>query len=198
MVEFDSNELYITSDFHFGHSNICEGTSRWTNKSGCRPFAYPEEMNRVIIENINHIVPKDATLLHLGDFIFGDKKKAEEFRKEINCKKIIHLFGNHDGWMRESPVKYQLFSRTADYLEFSIRFPNRLQKCVAFHYPILSWNGVNRESWMLHGHCHGNLSVKYGKMIDVGLETNDYKPYTCEQLRTILDKIPTYNIDNIN
>ena len=32
------NKLYITSDLHIGHSNMCLGASKWLNKKECRNF----------------------------------------------------------------------------------------------------------------------------------------------------------------
>ena len=187
---FDSDKLFAVSDIHGFHSNLCVGTSKWNSKSGCRPFKDPIEMTNKIVDNINEVVPEDATLLHLGDFLFGNKQRIYELRHRIICKNIIHLYGNHDDYMINDQGIDQLFCHTGDYLEFSIQYKDVRQKCVAMHYPIISWRDQGRGSWMLYGHCHGNLKFSAGKMLDVGLETNNYYPYSCKQLREILDKIP--------
>ena len=196
---FDYKKFFVSGDWHFQHAGICYGTSHWPNKSGCRPFKNPREMTDKLIDNINETVPEDGVILHLGDFLFGNKNKLEELRNRIICKKIIHLYGNHDEYMLD-PKNHDLVNRVFDhvghYMEFYIQYPDKKQMCVAFHYPVLSWNKVRKGSWMIHGHCHGNLQVKFGKMIDVGLETNNYYPYSCQQLKSILDPIPTKPVDS--
>lgn len=196
---FQHNKLFIFGDLHGFHSNICQGSSKWTDKSCCRPFENAAEMTSKVIDNINETVPEDGVLLHLGDFLFGDKSRLEELRNRIICKKIIHLYGNHDDYMldyRNHEVVDRVFVHADYYMEFYIQYPDKQQMCVAFHYPILSWNKVRKGSWMIHGHCHGNLQVKFGKMIDVGLETNNYYPYSCSKLRSILDPIPIKSVDS--
>lgn len=196
---FDYKKFFVSGDWHFQHAGICYGTSHWPNKSGCRPFKNPAEMTNKLIDNINETVPEDGVLLHLGDFLFGNKNKARELRYRINCQNIIHLFGNHDDWMKnDNDLMDEIFTYTTNYLEFAIQYKDRRQNCVAMHYPIISWRNASKGSWMLHGHCHGNLKLKSGKMIDVGLETNNYYPYSCSQLRSILDPIPIKPVDSHN
>ena len=89
-------KIFFTSDTHFNHSNICHGVSKWANERTCRPYQSLEEMNKSIVDNINSIVGEDDILFHLGDWSFGGKEQIWEFRKQIKCKNIHLILGNHD------------------------------------------------------------------------------------------------------
>lgn len=64
------------------------------------------------------------------------------------------------------------------------------------HYPVLSWNKKSHGAIMLHGHCHYNLpatrkeSKEIGKILDVGVDGNDFFPYTFDQIIEIMDTKP--------
>lgn len=88
--------VFFTSDTHFHHKNICHGVSRWADERTCRPFETLEEMDQKLIENINSTVGEDDILVHLGDWSFGGSDQIWNFRKQINCKNIHLILGNHD------------------------------------------------------------------------------------------------------
>lgn len=94
--------IYFTSDTHYGHENICRGTSKWEARSeedfqqNTRDFKTLEEMNNAIVDGINSVVCEDDVLYHLGDWSFGGIKNIWEFRKRIKCKNIHLILGNHD------------------------------------------------------------------------------------------------------
>jgi len=78
----------FTADFHFDHSNIIRCCNR--------PFQSVEEMGRTILDRLNDSAKANAILYFLGDFCIGSKAKALEYRKQIRCKKIFAVPGNHD------------------------------------------------------------------------------------------------------
>jgi len=88
--------IWFTSDYHLNHFNII----RYTN----RPFQTLDEMNNTIIHNFNERVKEDDLVFFLGDFCFksgsgrgeGEPDKAIKFRKQLICKNIIFIEGNHD------------------------------------------------------------------------------------------------------
>jgi len=166
--------LYFTSDHHFGHKNIIKYCNR--------PFTDVHEMNKALIDNWNTVIPQDGTVYYLGDFAWRTCR-FEEIRKRLNGK--IHLIrGNHD----RSTIKqkhYGLFESVQDYLEIEIQHPIR-KKLVLCHYPFRTWDKSHYNSWSLHGHCHGGLSHEGTLRLDVGVDTNNYYPYTLEQVIEIL------------
>lgn len=99
-IIFNGNKVWLTSDTHYNHSNICKATSSWRELSeghlGVRNFNTLEEMNNEIINNINKYVKQDDILFHLGDWSFGGIESIAEFRKKIICKNIYLILGNHD------------------------------------------------------------------------------------------------------
>ena len=89
--------IYFSSDFHGYHANICQGTSSWDDKNdSCRDFDTIEEMNNAIITSINSVVGEDDTLYHLGDWALGGWENIWHLRKQIKCKNIIQICGDHD------------------------------------------------------------------------------------------------------
>ena len=88
--------VYLTSDTHYNHPNICKATSIWSDKSKTRDFKSLSHMNQTIVNNINSMVGEEDIMIHFGDFSFGGIESIWEFRKQIICKNIYLLFGNHD------------------------------------------------------------------------------------------------------
>mgnify|MGYP006271418475 CR=1 FL=1 len=64
------------------------------------------------------------------------------------------------------------------------------------HYPMVVWNKKHHNAWMLCGHTHYNLPVsrqdnmELGKLLDVGVDGNEYKPYSFDDIKRIMDKKP--------
>jgi len=94
--------VWITSDTHYHHKNICRGVTNWRTKDGkipmdqTRNFQDLDEMDSVIINNINQKVGPNDTLIHLGDVAFGGFEKIGEFLDRLVCKNVHLVLGNHD------------------------------------------------------------------------------------------------------
>lgn len=91
--------IFFTSDTHYNHKNIVRGTSEWEAGEGpqrTRDFDTLEEHNKALVTSINSVVKEDDILYHLGDWSFGGINSIWEFRKQLNCKEIHLIFGNHD------------------------------------------------------------------------------------------------------
>ena len=85
-----TQRIFISSDLHLSHTNICKGTTRWTDKSGCRNFNSLDEMNTTILKGINDHVKEDDILILAGDIILdGGKGTLLIFMEQIICKNII-------------------------------------------------------------------------------------------------------------
>ena len=91
--------IWFSSDFHYGHKNICRGVSTWSNLKYTRDFQSIEEMNYTLVNNINSYVKKDDDLYFLGDWSFGGIENIWEFRKKLNCTNIHFICGNQDNHM---------------------------------------------------------------------------------------------------
>lgn len=101
----EKDNIWFTADTHFNHKNICYGVSDWDNKEvACRKFETIEDMNQTIIDNINRLVGKNDILFHLGDWSFSNIDSIWNFRKQINCKNIFQLPGNHDHHIKNDKI----------------------------------------------------------------------------------------------
>jgi calcineurin-like phosphoesterase family protein len=190
--------LYFTSDTHYGHSNICRATTRWTESDNLtRDFKSLDAMNSALVDRINDTVGQDDILIHLGDWSFGGFENIEEFRKRIVCKNVHLVFGNHDHHIRRNKGFIQtIFTTTQDYLHLDIRKPNGKEilkySMVCMHYPIASWNGMNDGVIHLHGHVHlpPHQRVNEGKAMDVGVDGNNLYPISLEEILLIMKDRP--------
>ena len=178
----NKKEVWFTADLHLFHKNVI----RYSN----RPFTDVDGMNATLLENINKSVLPNDDLYILGDLIFGTSAQAQEFLRQVRCKNLFFVFGNHDKEMRKDAIK-PFFKSMDEYKEISIhnKEDNSHQKICLFHYPVLEWNGAFRSSWMLHGHTHGNLQypevLADKKIADVGVDCWNYSPVSFTQLKEL-------------
>ena len=184
------NKLYITSDLHIGHSNMCLGASKWLNKKECRNFDSINEMNQAILNNINTLVKKDDCLIIAGDIVWKSDI-YDSFFNDINCENIYIVYGNHDSISllkkcNHSSIKYQDWYLEILYKEKHI--------CIS-HFPFESWNQSQRGSYMLHGHTHDSRQKDLSFVLDnpkltmdIGIDTIDeLKPYDMDYIIKIME-----------
>lgn len=169
--------VYFTSDLHLGHYNMIIIAER--------PFEGLDEMNDTLIANINERVGEDDTLWILGDAsCYIGRDEAEQLLRQINCKDLRLLRGNHDVDWSDS----DLFQEVCDYKELKL---DGRRVCL-MHYPLFSWNGMYRGSVHLHGHSHNKpefnqSNIEEGRLLwDVGVDANDYRPISWEEISDAL------------
>lgn len=93
------NNIFFSSDFHYNHKNIVRGCTNWEiDKNGqkCRNFDTLEEHDQTLVDNINKTIKENDILYFLGDWSFNGISNIWIFRKQIKCKTIHLIFGNHD------------------------------------------------------------------------------------------------------
>ena len=176
-------DVWITSDTHYGHKNICRGVTNWRLPDGTIPisqtrdFKSIEQMNDTIINNINEVVKQDDILIHLGDWSFGGFENVRKLYDRLICKNIHLIIGNHDHHILNNREDVQeLFLTVSQYETLVIG----KQEFRLMHYPISSWDGLNKGVMHLHGHCHLPTELRFGngKRIDVGIDGHpSFKPY---------------------
>jgi calcineurin-like phosphoesterase family protein len=140
---------FITSDLHFGHTNIMkfcpDSRARFKND-----VAY---MNEQMVKEWNSIVqPEDLTYI-LGDVAFCNADKATEYMRRLNGDKIL-VEGNHDKKLLKDDEFRSCFVEVHKYLD--INYDGH--KIVMFHYPIAEWDQMHRGALHFHGHLHGGVS----------------------------------------
>ena len=178
--------VYFTSDFHLFHNNVL--------KFDNRPFDDVHQMHQVIEQRWNETVNPDDIVIYLGDLSFArreDKQYVEDMLKRLNGH-IHFIMGNHD--KIEEIKKLPKLESVQDYLEVRIihnvdsdlHIGAKIKVETLFccmHYPIYSWNKKHHGSYMIHGHCHGNLHhgeeasfYDERRVIDAGCMLHDYRP----------------------
>lgn len=179
------DNILFTSDNHFFHRGIL-------HLGNGRPFSSVEEMNEIMIGRWNSCIGKSDRVYHLGDVSFGTVEQTIEVIKRLRGQKHF-IRGNHDGILDSVLKKHPEFAQSYQkYKEITID----KQKLVLFHYPILSWHQMHRGSWMLHGHCHGNLHFDNGPMLDVGVDNFDFTPITFDAVKHYLEGVDIKHYDH--
>ncbi len=164
--------VFFTSDTHFGHEAVI--------RSCGRPFASAEKMDEGLIAYWNAYVAPGDTVYHLGDFCFRNEREAQWYLDRLHGE--VHLVeGNHD---RHTLRRHaQRFASVSQIREITIAG----QKIVLCHYPMREWHGCYRGAWHLHGHVHGRLNhAPLGHSIDVGVDSNEYRPWAFEEIAEVL------------
>lgn len=183
--------VFYTSDTHYNHTNMCRGVSKWPDPNDTRDFQSLGQMNSAIVNSINSIVKEDDILFHLGDWSFGGYESITEFRNLIACKNIHLLLGNHDHHIeRDKGGTRQLFSSVNSLLSLEIVIPTfknqpSIKKTLILcHYPIASWQDLNRGAIHLHGHTHLSQLEKMhaGKSMDIGMDGNNMQVYSLSEI----------------
>jgi calcineurin-like phosphoesterase family protein len=190
-MKLNRENLWITSDTHYAHKNICRGVSEWDWKSkpnSVRNFETLSQMNDTIVNNINDVVEYDHTLIHVGDWSFGGFDKIPEFRSRVVCQNIIFIPGNHDHHIKKNKNNVrELFSYIIKLEEIEID----KKKFVFCHFPQKGgWVDMSKGSYMIHGHTHSKGEDRFsdmGRMMDVGMDGHpEFRPYHIEEIFELL------------
>lgn len=199
-IPFPKSKVWITSDTHAYHKNICRGTSNWEGGHGqsVRDFDTPLEMTNELIKQINENVKEDDLLIHLGDWSFDGQNRIAEFRSQIKCKNIYLTYGNHDHNIIDKTENQALFTRT-DHVMY-LRSENF--RMFLSHYPHYVYHQGHHGVVHLYGHCHSSIEdITKGKMMDVGVDnafklTGKYRPFNLLEIEEIMENKKSYLPDH--
>lgn len=190
--------IWITSDTHYCHKNICRGVTDWRMPDGSIPidqtrdFPNLEKMNTMIVNNINNVVMQDDILIHLGDWSFGGFDSIHEFMDRLVCKNIYLFLGNHDHHIKKNKLDIKDAFISVDKEEDEFIFAGHMFHMG--HYPMMSWNNMKTGGIHLHGHTHlaGDNRFGLGKKMDVGVDGSpDFRPYNLKtEIIPLMDKRP--------
>ena len=194
-IEKGSRNIWVTSDTHYNHTNICRGVSTWGGDGkNTRNFPTLEKMNDAIVSNINAVVRPEDILIHLGDWSFGGIESISKFRERIVCENIHLVLGNHDQHIKRNTNNLQsLFTSVSKILDIEVVVNNSVkQKFTMCHFPICSWEDMNKGVIHLHGHVHlpPNKRLHAGKSMDVGVDGNGLRPLNMFDILSIMSKQP--------
>ena len=171
--------VFVTADHHFGHHNIigyCD-----------RPFDDVNHMNTELINRWCEVIDPRDTVYYLGDFTLLDARAAREYLTRLPGK-IVFLPGSHDRWLTDSVAhsEFSVFSRH-DYVAPLLEIKYRHKYITLCHYAMRGWPRSFHGSLHLFGHSHGRLP-KYGRSMDVGVDTNNFYPYRLDDVVALLTK----------
>jgi len=180
--KIQSDKTYFTADTHFGHKNIMKYCKR--------PFKNIEEHDEYLIKKWNETVSDNDTIFHLGDVSYKiDLDRTFEILRQLNGKKYL-IIGNHDNELIQSKYLNTIFEGVFEYLILYAK--DDKQKILLCHFPDFSFNHkqiVNLDGkfafngWKLHGHEHGNKLNCRTDAIDVGVDCNNFKPFSYNDIK---------------
>lgn len=176
----NKDNIFFTSDLHLFHNNILEYCNR--------PFKSIDAMTEGLIKNWNNKVPKNAEVYILGDLtMVGNEKytKLNPVLKKLNGIKHL-IMGNHDRISSVNYINAGIFSIHYPYLQLH-------NKYYMFHDPALSI-ACPEGSIILSGHVHNlfgkiNIDDKKKIIIDVGVDSWDYKPVSLDVISLFVSEI---------
>lgn len=181
---FTPDQVWFTSDTHFGHENII----RYCN----RPFRNAQEMNEELIRRWRETVPEDGIVFHLGDFAHGSSRLWNDILYSLPGRKYL-ILGNHDmKSIRQSFMsQFELVSQ-----QMTIRVGG--QAIVLNHNPFLCYGGSYRDVWQLFGHVHSGpashtgldhprLNMLFPLQYDVGVDNNNFRPISFAEVKAKIE-----------
>lgn len=168
--------IWVTSDWHIGHTNIL--------KYDNRPFYNIEMMNGTIIENFNKVVKDSDEVYYLGDFALNISSGVDILDK---VKGRWHfIIGNHD---RALPHIIQKSSKKIEWIDKIREVKMNGQEVTLCHYPMLSWNKSHYgTTWHLFGHNHKKTYEEIpGKRLNVIVNQHDYQPWSFDEIKEFME-----------
>ena len=188
ITKFPEKGVFFTSDTHFGHDFV--------RKICNRPWDTIEEHDKGLIDNWNSVVSNEDTVFHLGDFCFGGAPKWKSIREQLNGH-IILILGNHD--MKNRTAGTDLLF---DHVTFQMQVQIGDQTVYLNHFPFMCFSHADPKQYekynvQLFGHIHSGplcngtdtsrSSILYPTQYDVGVDNNNYKPVSWEQVKQIIN-----------
>jgi calcineurin-like phosphoesterase family protein len=167
-----------------------------------RGYDSVEDHRAGLINKWNSVSTDETVGFLLGDTMFG-QGGAQEFSNILDSLKFKQIFvcaGNHFAGFHQLldqsdengnvVIGNKVITFLPNYFELIING----QAIVCSHYPILSFNGQAKSSWMLFAHVHGNLekSVVGKAFLDSGVRAYELSveknpvPKTFGELRSIM------------
>ena len=188
--DIDTDNLYLTSDWHLYHNNIISFCNR--------PYKNVDEMNSCLLDNYRNTVPKDAICFVLGDILFEPKiasfrvKDFGKIIKELPGRKFL-IKGNHDHYSLTEYLDMGFEEVLTVIKGSNIKFHHRMDAYMYYQKYGLHYNdmpegykeikelGIFEKCKNVHiiGHVH-TIFKKLGKVVNCSVDVWDYKPIKFE------------------
>ncbi len=177
------SKLYLTSDLHLGHNNICKYRTE---------FSTAEEHHETIFENLATTVGYRDTLYLLGDVAFDKEWLARIASLKVKHKVLI--CGNHDlergihmrDLVETYDAVYSLWSKRNYWFSHAPLHPQELRTRKGNIHGHLHGNRVwKRQNATPHFNSEGKIVEYYDEIdqnyINVCVEHTDWKPITFQE-----------------
>lgn len=188
--------IWYSSDFHFGHSNIIEYCNR--------PFDDVMDMNKALVAKWNEkVAPEDLAWI-IGDIAMGHKQKNMTWLSKMNGIKFL-VMGNHDPGFGKKLSSSLIADNYSEYFRgvYTSAYHHtktRFGQVFVNHFPY-SQDHRHGERYaehrpkycglpLIHGHVHDLWQVNYdmhSPQINVGVDVWDYSPVHISTIREILN-----------
>lgn len=171
---FEPQNIFFTSDNHFGHDNIIKYENR--------PFNDTDNMNCEMVKLWNEAVGEDDLVYIVGDFSFCNAETTNALLSSLNGKKVLVL-GNHDQFVKSKKFNKSLLLEICNYKEITYKG----KRFVMCHYPLAS---NDNKMINIYGHLHSNRQddIHYCSMdlpknsYNVGADVNGFKPIHIDKI----------------
>lgn len=166
-------KTWITSDLHFGHTNIMKFCPQTRGH-----FRDLNHMHESMIAEWNTAVAPDDTVFILGDVAFLPVAQAVAILQRLNGRKIL-IKGNHDRKLLQSPEFVACFG------EVHTDWTGTINGTYVhmYHFPIAEFDRQHRGAVHLHGHLHGGPSgLEHYRVRDAGYDATGQVVVPIDQL----------------
>lgn len=201
----DMRKVLFTADEHYGSERHL-----FLNK---RPFTSVAEADETMVNRFNKIADDDTLTFHIGDF--GDFKTVELLKGQH-----ILICGNYDNVVKGTAVKGFVGLTTGQYCFNQVdtntlfgfiglvNLVHRPVDCVMTKHNDVLCDASRRNQdgfdsltdmivnpvYNLFGHIHSLRKItKYG--LNVGVDTNNYSPVTCDTVEFYLNALINHKYD---
>lgn len=180
--------LYLTSDLHFGHRNVIRFCDR--------PFVDEKDMGKALLGNWNNRVHPNDFIFNLGDtFWFNDRHSCKKIVQKMHGKKYF-ILGNHCSEHQYELIDDPDLHICSDIVHLYVRGQEsdprfagqKVYEIVLSHYPMSTFSHCDAKNcFHFFGHIHsrkGQPMLEFGHPIalakqnsmDVGVDRHDYAP----------------------
>ncbi len=198
---------FWTSDWHLNHLNIIDLAGRPFHTLVAGYSATGDEapdvdaMNRALIDNTNDMVGPDDELWFIGDAAMGSRVVSVPLFKQLRCRNLFLVPGNHDHvhrmypkWAKHAPLYEDAGFKIMDSQE-TVQIAG--QDVLVCHFPYSGdshaddrYSGLRPDDvgqWLIHGHTHARERVR-GRQIHVGADAWSYRPVSETQIEEIINR----------
>ena len=189
------NQIYITSDTHFGHNKD------FLYKP--RGFTTIQEHDQEIINRWNKIIDNSDIVYHLGDVMLNDNEYGMNCLRQLNGQiKIIP--GNHD---TENRLKLYESLDNVEVLPMAWSLKYKKYNFLLSHHPTITSNFDKMPYLRIHlinifGHTHQKEKFYENNffMFHAGLDSNNCSPILLDDAIELMKNeiITTFTIEGTN